>query len=213
MLFSIIAIHGMLYAQNMRIEAPPGYNIIYMENNLPKNIEGSPFLDDWQLSDILLKNGDVISGIMLRYNVLTDQMLFQSNNNAYVIGAPENILEIKLPNRIFAYKYFLKSRKIEKGFFEIILSGKVGLAIKYQSKVISSNYNVALGVGNKNDTLINQEKLYLDKEGQIIQLNKEKVLFEVLNDKYKEVSDFIEKENLSYKSKEDMIKLLTFYNQ
>lgn len=201
-----------LPAQNMRIEAPPGYNIIFDENNLPKNIEGSPYLDDWQLSDIILKNGEVISGIMVCYNVFANQMLFQSNNT-YILGVPDSISEIKLPNRIFVYKNYRKANKIEKGYFEILLSGKVGLLAKYETKIIPSNYNVALGVGNKNDRLVIKEQLYLQKEEQIILLNKESILYETLNEKYREVSDYMNKKRLSYKKKQDMIQLLSFYNQ
>lgn len=202
-----------LHAQNMRIEAPPGYNIIFDENNLPKNIEGSPYLDDWQLSDIILKNGEVISGIMVCYNVFANQMLFQSNNNTYILGVPDSISEIKLPNRIFVYKNYSKANKIEKGYFEIILRGNVGLLAKYETKIIPSNYNVALGVGNKNDRLVIKEQLYLQKEEQIILLNKESILFETLNNKYREVSEYMKKNRLSCKKKQDMIQLLTFYNQ
>jgi len=212
-IFLAVSIPMMLQGQNMRIEAPPGYNIIYLENNLPKGIEGSPYLDDWQSSDVFFKNGEVIQDLKIRYNVFTNQMLFQNNNNTYYIGVPDSISEIKMPNRIFIFNNYPKGKKIEKGFFEILLSGKVGLLVKYETRIVSSNYNVALGVGNKNDSLVIKEILYLQQGEKSILLNKKSILFKVLNDKYKQVSAYMDKEGLSYKKKQDMIKLLTFYNQ
>jgi hypothetical protein len=207
---SSIAIN--LQAQNIMLQAPPGYNYIYVDN-FPRNLEGSPYVNDWQLSDIFLKNGNTISNIKVKYNAFTSQMLYQYNNNIYVIGAPDSISKIKFPNNIFEYKQYTKGKQSEKGFFEVIIKGKLGLLNKYEYKILESNYNVALNVGNKNDRLVIKEQLCLELGEQIVILNKKSVLSELLKDKYKEVSDYMKKEGLSYKNKEDMIKVVTFYNQ
>ena len=209
--FSITVLSN-LQSQNIDIQAPPGHNYIYV-NDFPRNVEGSPYLNDWQLSDIFLENGETISDIMVRYNVFTDQMLYQDKNTAYVIGSPDSISEIKVSGKIFEYKQYTEGKKSEKGFFETIVKGKVGLLNKYEIKIIASNYNIALDVGNKNDRLVIKEQLYLQQGGQIVILNKKSVLSEVFKDKFKEVSDYMSNEELSYKKKQDMIKIVTFYNQ
>ncbi len=213
LIFFWLTLPAALHAQNMRIEAPPGYNIIYMENDLPGGVEGSPYMDDWQLSDVYLKNGDIISGIMMRYHVFMEQMLFKINDNTYVIGEPERIAEIIMPGKTFVYKYYLKGRNIQKGFFEVKVKGKIGLLVKYETGRIYANYNVVLGTGNKNDQLQIKTKLYLQNGEQMLRLDKKSQLLEAMSDQSKLVMDFMKKEGLSHKNKDDMIRLLNYYNQ
>jgi len=202
-----------LHAQEIRLHTPPGYNYLYTPDNIPKGSEGSPYLDDWKLADIKLKNHKTISGVMLRYSVYSDQMLYQENNVAYTIGAPDSISEILLSNKVFIYREYQKAKKTKKGFFELVLDGKVSLLNKYEIELIRANYNVALNSGNKNDRLILEQQLYLQLDNQIVPLDKKDVLFEILQDKNKAVKDYMNKEKLSIKKQQDVIKILTYYNQ
>jgi len=202
-----------LHAQEIRLHTPPGYNYLYTPDNIPKGSEGSPYLDDWKLADIQLKNHKTISGVMVRYNVHSDQMLYQENNVAYAIGAPDSISEILLSNKVFIYREYKKVKKTKKGFFELIFNGKVSLLNKYEIELIRANYNVALNSGNKNDRLILEQQLYLQQDKQIVPLDKKDVLFEILQDKNKAVNNYMNKEKLSIKKQQDVIKILTYYNQ
>jgi len=203
-----------LQAQNITVEAPPGYNFINNKESFPKGTtEGSPYLDDWQLSKIILNDGKIISGLMIRYNVYTNQMQYQDNNKTYIIGTPDSISEIKFPSHNFLYKEYTTNKKIDKSYFEIVVKGKVNLLNKYEIEVIPSKYYVAMDVGDKNDRLVLKQQLYLHQGEMIVILNKKKDLLKVLNDRSKEISSYIDKEGLSCKKKEDMSKVLTYYNQ
>ena len=99
-----------------------------------------------------------------------------------------------------------------QGFFELVVTGKVNLINKYKAKVIPSNYNVALDLGNKNDRLTLAEQFYLQQEDEIIAISKKKKLLEVFSDKKKEVADYIKEKKLSTKDRDDMIELVEYYN-
>ena len=212
-IFLYVTLFTHLQAQQIRLQTPPGYNYLYSSDNMPKGSEGSPYLDDWKSADIHLKNGKTIYGLMVRYNVFSEEMLYQQNNIAYAIGTPDSISDILLSGKVFIYKEYTKANKIRKGFFEVIFKGKVSLLNKYKIEFIHSNYNVALDIGNKNDRLELNQQLYLQQENQIIPLDKKNKLIEILNNKNKEISDYMNKEKLSGKKQQDVIKILTYYNQ
>lgn len=212
-LLGLVAVFNDIQAQEIRLHTPPGYNYLYTPDNIPKGSEGSPYLDDWKLADIHLRNDKTISGLMIRYNVYSDQMLYLENDVAYTIGAPDSISEILLSNKVFIYREYRKANKTKKGFFELIFKGKVSLLIKYEIEFIRANYNVALNSGNKNDRLILEQQFYLQQEKQIVPLDKRDRFFEVFQDKNKAVSDYMNKEKLSIKKQQDVIKILTYYNQ
>jgi hypothetical protein len=212
-LLYLILVAFNLGAQNLKIQAPPGYNYIYPENNTIKGTEGSPFLGDWQPADVYFTNGSIMKGLMVRYNVFTNQMLYQENEKTYLMGAPDSIQELKFPEKTFIYKEYTIDQKKQKSFFEVVQQGKVSLLTKYEIEVTPSNYNEALMSGNKNDVLNIIQKLYLQQGATIVPLTKKVILFDVLSDKKSEIVAFMAKEKLSFKKKKDMIVLLAYYNQ
>jgi hypothetical protein len=200
-------------AQNFRIQAPPGYNYIYSENNVVKGTEGSPFMGDWQKADVYFTNGTAIKDLEVRYNVFSNQILYKEKDKIYLIGAPDSILELKFPDKTMIYKEYTLQQKTLKSFFEVIQSGKATLLNKYEIEVTPANYNEALMSGNKNDVLNLVQKLYILKGNTIVPLKKKATILELLGDKKSEITSFMAKEKLSIKKKKDMATLLAFYNQ
>lgn len=197
-------------SQNFRVQAPPGYNYIYPENSYLKGTEGSPYLADWEHADIIFTSGGEIKDLLVRYNVLSNQLLYQENNKTYQMGAPDSISELKFPDKTFIYREYLPGKKT---FFEVLLKGEVTLLTKYEIEVTPANYNEALFSGNKNDVLFIKQKLYLQRGTSIVPINNKTMLLEVLNDKKVEVTNFMKKERLSFKKKQDMSILIAYYNQ
>ena len=203
-----------LEAQNIRLIAPAGYNIIYKEPNFAKGTEGTPYLNlDWEPADILLKNGKTIQDLMIRYNVLENKMLYQDKGKTYVVGTPDSIAEIKFLNKIFLYIPFEKNHTTENGFFEIVSKGKVNLLRKYEIEVLRANYSMQFDTGFKNDRLSLNQELYLQKDDHAAVANRKNKLLEILSDKKNEVTHFINQEKLSVKDQEDLFKILSYYNQ
>ncbi len=204
---------GKSIAQDFRIETPPGYNFIYNSNNLPKGIDGTPYLTDWQKAELQLIDGSVIYDLPMRYNVYTGQMIFKKNDEIYGIGAPDSISMIKFNGSIFKYKGFVINDVFERTYYEIVIDDKASLYKKYDMVITPSNYNEALDVGNKNDRFTLKETLYLQKGDKLVELDKKKKVMQFFSDKEKEISDYIKQEKLSYKDENDVIKLVEYYNQ
>lgn len=203
-----------LQAQNIRLIAPPGYNFIYNEQHFTKGTEGSPYLtEEWQTADILLKNGKTIPALPVRYNVNENKMVYQDKGKTYVVGTPDSISEIKFSDKIFIYRPYSKGKTTGKSFFEIVSRGKVSLLNRYEIELLHANYSMQFDTGYKNDRLSLNQQLYLQKGDQVAVPYKKSTLLEVLSDKNKEVTQFMKKEKLSLSDKEDLNKILAFYNQ
>jgi len=207
-LLSLIAVASS--AQNLQLQAPPGYNYIYPEGSTMKGTQGSPFLGDWEPADILFTNGGEIKGLMVRYNVLNNQLLYKQKDQIYLLVSPDSIAELNLPSRTFIYKEWAAGKK---SFFEVVQKGKVSLLAKYEIEISPANYNEALMSGNKNDVLNLKQKMYLQLGEKFVPITKKNVLIHALGDKKADVSTFFSKERLSIKKREDMIELINFYNQ
>jgi len=202
-----------LQAQNIRLYAKPGYNNVYRDSYFEKGIEGSPYMDDWQSADIFFKNGKSVSGLKFRYNVYSNQMLYQDNNQTYIIGTPDSISEVRFFNKTFMYKEYKKNDKTDKCLFEVLFNGKVSLLNKYDVELIPATYNVAFATGNKNDRFSIKKQLYFQKEKLIVPVGKKSKLIELLSDKKDEISDFINSKKLSVKNEKDLILILVYYDQ
>lgn len=202
-----------LLAQNIQLQAFPGYHYITTESGFVKGKEGSPYLGDWQEANVLFTNGNVMNNLLVRYNVYNNQMLYQEKDNTYVIGAPDSLIHIQFPDKTFIYKEYSSEGSAQKSFFEVAQTGKVSLLVKYEVEVIPANYNVALMSGNKNDVLSIVQKLYLQQGKTIVPITKKDRIFEVMSDKKSEVTTYMAKQRLSFKKKKDMMALINYYNQ
>lgn len=206
--FSLIV--GSIFAQSYVLQAPPGYHYFYPEGNVIKGTEGSPFLGEWEAADVYFTNGGVINGLMVRYNVLKEQLLYKDKGQVYLLVSVDSISELRFQDRVFMYKEWAEGKK---SFFEIVQKGKVSLLTKYEIEVSPANYNEALMAGNKNEVLTLKQKLYLQQGEKIVPISKKNILLEALDDRREDVSTFLSKERLSIKKKEDMKILIDYYNQ
>lgn len=178
-----------------------------------KGVEGSPYLGDWQAADVYFKNGSVMNGLMVRYNVLKNQMMYQEKLQTYVMSEPDKISYLKFPDKKMIYLEYVDEKGWEYGFFEVAQAGKVNLLVRYEIEVIPANYNVALMSGSKNDILSLGQKFYLQRGSDLVPITKKSSLFQVLADKRAEINNYMSKERLSFKKKNDLMQLLEYYEQ
>jgi hypothetical protein len=197
----------------MQVQAFPGNHYITNDDGFLKGVEGSPFLGDWQAADVYFKNGSVMNGLMVRYNVLKNQMMYQEKQQTYVMSEPDSLLYLQFPDMKMVYLSFQDEKGSQNCFFEVAQAGKVNLLVRYAIDVIPANYNVALMSGNKNDVLSLVQKFYLQRGNEIAPINKKSRLIELLADKKSEISSFISKERLSFKKKKDLMQVLEYYEK
>ena len=99
------------------------------------------------------------------------------------------------------------------GLIEPLVTGKVSLYNKPDLEFYRANYNAAMDVGNRNDRYVVKEQLYLFREGKIIDVSKAgKKIMDSFQDHADEVKAYAKSNQLSFKKKEDLTKIVAFYN-
>ena len=229
--FAILSLIFMLthFPSNAQYQAKPTSNfgvtsdrsLLFPRNDgtspgeIAAGLEGSPYLSEkWTTSRITMNNGSIIDSIDLRLNVYKNEMHYRDKEIEYTIGAPKNIKEIALGNRKFIY-YPLKSRDvISYNYFEVLAEGNTGFLVLYFIKVIEPTYNNPLDYGVKKGQLKLCERYFIKNGDSIIEIDKKgKSIFDDLGDKSDLLKKRIKEEDLSFKKKEDLIKIVSYMNE
>ena len=200
-------------AQNIKIKFPPGYNVVVQGERIP-GVTGSQYLsEEWTKGRIILNNGNSIDSIDLRLNAYKNEMHYLDKGVEYLIGTPQNIKEITIDNRKFVYYPYVDGSTIQHGYFEVLVEGKTELLVLHYIIKKPSNYNQALDYGEKNDRLILSEKYFIKKGNTVIEHDKKgKNLTALAGDKGDQIKSKIKEDNLSLKTKEDLIKIVKYAN-
>jgi len=200
-------------AQKFRVTMPPGYNTIVQGEELP-GVEGSQYLSkDWVLGTINLDDSSTIDPIKLRLNAFKGEMHYQYQNMEYIIGAPDKIRQIIMGTRKFIYGAYLNDGTVSRNYFEVLVEGKTELLVLYYITRKPATYNKAMDTGEKNDQLILSERFYIRNETNIIELDKKGTeLTKLMGSKSEQIKKQIDDENLSFKKKEDLIKIVSYMN-
>ena len=209
----VIIISNCSFAQEPLEILPPGYTKVISPAKL-KGVDGSPFLsEDWKPGVVNLINGNSIKGLTYRYNVYRNEMSFLYQEKEYAIGAPDSIKEMNLSGQRFIFGQVMQNNIIERSFFEVATEGKATLLVKYYIEVIPANFNVALNSGNPNDQIVVKERYCLKLGGNIVPIDKKgKLILTALSDKKTELAEFIDKEDISLKRRDGLLKVISYYN-
>ena len=98
-----------------------------------------------------------------------------------------------------------------QGFCQILSDGKMTLVVNHYIEVLKASYNVALDVGNSNNTLLKKERLYLVIDEKLIEADKGSLISHMA-DKEDKVKAYTKKKRLKLKRKDDIRELVDYYN-
>lgn len=180
-----------------------------------KDIQGSPYLnDEFEKGTVITTQGEKYVDIPLRYDQYQDEMEFEKEGKAMAFSPKSVVKRAEFGNRIFTYTtYQFTDNKTKQGYFEILADGNVRLLSQHTIKFFDKE----------------KEKPYVDPkparfdwplEVFYIQIgafpaqhiSKKKNLLEAFPKHQKEVADYYKANKLSSKSKDDLIKLVNYYN-
>lgn len=195
------------------MDLPPGYNKVVSAEQ-EKGLDGSPWLtESWDPGTIVLTSGKSIEGLKYRYNVYRNLLYFQYLDSEYVVGSHDSIDYLKLDGKRFVYDWADPAKKDRMRLVELAVDGKAKLYINYYPLIVPANYNIALGSGNKNETVAVKES-YLIKAGSVLTPvdKKGKHIPVAPADKKQEISEYMKKEKISARNRNDIEKLVRYYN-
>ena len=178
-----------------------------------KNVTGSFYLNqEWTETDVyLVMDSMVLKGIQTR------------------IDLRNNLLEVKLKEEIkvlpsFRIKSFFypKSKTVfltknalkveQNGFYKVIVDGDKSLFCRYDTKILRSNYNVQMAVGDKEDKIIKDKIYFLFSNNNLIKLNKTRRKLEKQFKSKPVAQDYINTHKTNPKDEYSLIQFVDYLN-
>jgi len=175
-----------------------------------KDIAGTPFFDkQFQKSYILKTNGVEIKDIFLRYNLYNNNMEFKKDGKILSIAFPSEIQRINMGGKIFIHARYLKPKKVDYGFFQVLYEGDYQLLKKDQVVLKSPSDKT-----NQNDSLrfekLPPEFYLLYGNGMAHLVYSQKTLIKVLQPIPQNVIDYIKSNKINTKDENQLIDLMKY---
>ncbi|RYE27278.1 MAG: hypothetical protein EOP45_01785 [Sphingobacteriaceae bacterium] len=184
------------------------------------DIQGSPYLNDnWSKGIVKLNNGETYKdNLYLKYNLLNDELYFKGKNDetlAFVNGVKEFTINTNDKDGTLQETHYKNGFKNIPGYtdntnFEVLAEGTVTL-IKKVSVFISETKEFNSAVTNKKFEQNSKYFILIGTTGKQIKNDKNSVL-KILPDKQSEVESYIKKNNLKFKTDEDLSQTVKYYN-
>jgi hypothetical protein len=183
----------------------------------PEATPESIYLDDaWTKGSVSLRSGQEIADLSIRYDLKNNLLEIQTPTGIKVVGLMKvRRFELAFASgaKMFTNAGELKAKDVT-GIVEVLTNGKARLLSKPYIEVIPSNYNPALNVGSQKDQFVKKESLIIVVGDEPTQLPKSsKKLLKMFGAQEEKVSAYVKENDLSIKRKEDVIKIVAYYNQ
>jgi hypothetical protein len=178
-----------------------------------EGVEGSLYVgEDWPEGILTLKGGKTIENYRFRYDVYSDQMQFIAGNDTLAFASPGELHSIVFKGMTFVYEPYECSDILMKGYFQLITPGKKQLLLK-RSVAYHLNENENTPIESKESYLITE--CYFLKTGNQpahkVMCNRKSAIL-ALNDKRKELEEYLKITGNKVKTLEDLKKMVEYYN-
>lgn len=180
------------------------------------HLRGSPFLfDDWIDGDVVLTNGDVLTGIPLKYDAYRDELL--TYNKVYFTVLKIEKATVKSFHFVnmgqdwyFEQRYFDGLLKGDR-FFRVLYDGDVDLLQLFKTeKVNTSVYKDESGV-SKNEEFVPVQRyfMYSEKAGfSPVSLRKKSLMRRIGKDDLKLARQLVRQNNIAFGSAAEFVRAL-----
>lgn len=176
-------------------------------SSINKNIKGSNYLfEKWEnFANIYSDNGNVFRITNLNYNIKSKKLEAKISNDSVFQFNTEGISKVRIMNSTF--------KLIDSEFMKELMTGKVGLYIKYSLKTKDAVFNPLTHDELTPEEIIKVEHYVIRLNDKIFDIKlKKNDIINHMNDKEKEVKDFAKRNKLSFSNERDVVKIITYYN-
>jgi len=191
-----------------------GLEINYrMYEKKANSILGTTYLyDDWKVGDIELKNGEIIKGYPLRYDLKEHVIdLRLKDRDVIKVIKGEDLVKFQWTNELGLTEYFIacntfKNLEEEKGFFELIGGDEeITILLKNRVEFVKSNYNEVLLSGVKEDKFSKKVDFFILKNDKLTPIKtKKKDIMKLAGMHSPDIKEYVFKNDLKYNKTEDL---------
>jgi len=182
----------------------------------PTTVESLYLTDEWVMGIVVLKPD---------YKLENAQMKYDIKNNALELYTQSGI-KLAPAAKLQSFSYFYKTDKHLyldadalkinglTGLVDEVVKGNASLYSKPYLRKIPSNYNAALNVGDPSDKFQLEEALFLVMNQKAYDITKTgKKMLNYFGDKSATIESYVKQNRLSYKEKNDIIKIVEEFNR
>jgi hypothetical protein len=204
---------------NAQFKVSQDINGIPIGTKLASDVTGSVYLyDNFTRGHVLQEDNVYYNDMELRYDLLTDRVTFK-NPTGVELAFKNPVKEFKiikpktLPVRFLTFKNGFPSigEFTAKSYYMVLNdTGKVVVLKKIKKVVIEST---PYGAAKSQKSLVEREYFFLFHDGKMTKITRDKnSLMNALEDHKEQISKFITEEKLRFKSDEDVVAVINYYN-
>lgn len=181
-------------------------------------VKGSPYLTEtWVKGDVAMKDGTVYKNVLLMYDQIADQLLFEGDNgDSLTFVKPVHEFNLPIINKGTTTGYNYRNgfpaigSNTTNSFYEVINDDKVKILKRTKKTILShKDYSSANQVSEVNSNT----SYYILKNNTMSQIKpNSKTILEALSDKSAAVEKYIKENNLDVKRDTDLGKVFEYYN-
>jgi len=173
---------------------------------------------DWLAGSLQLTNNEYIENVPIKLNLLDKTIEIETETEIKVVQL-YRVKNFTLTNGTTSQyfenstNYLTTTNSDITGVFEILVNGDTKLFLNPKVVLLPANYNEAVNAGTNNDKYTRSDKFYIYKNNELKNIyNSKSSVLKNLNDKAEELKIYSKENNLKFKEKEDLIKILEYYN-
>jgi hypothetical protein len=179
------------------------------------DIQGSPFANTkWSNGVIITEKGISYDNLLFKYDAYLHELVFQINDSTYRFTEPVKEFMIhKIDGKTASISRFVKSSSIHNllpGLYvQQLVNDKVSF-YKHYKKIITETTNYGAAAGKQFEDKISYY-IIVNNQLRLVVLSK-KSLKDLLDDKWAEIDQYMEKNKLSPKSESAWAMVIEYYN-
>jgi len=177
------------------------------------SIEGTPYLsENFKPGEVYTKDR-ILYKDSLRYNIYADEIEFKVDDIIHWIAEPQNIVHVKIEKSSFIFIHNGEKKNKKGSYYELLVGGKCQLLLKRNIAFLEAEDAKPYIEAKSAQFRKMNDKYFLQIDNGIPQLiTNMKSVKNTLSEKGSDISKYIKKEKISTKEKDDLIKLVKYYN-
>lgn len=168
------------------------------------DVNGDPYLfEDWESSNIVLYNGQILKDVKTNFNLVTGQLLYLDEKGATMVASPVVIKMVETGLRKFV------TTPAKNAYGEILSTeGKATLLRTYKKVIMETK---AFNSATVQKNFVSNESHVLLTNGNVTEVKSAGDIYDALAPA-DDLKDFAKKEKLRQKSVSSWVKIVDYYN-
>lgn len=172
--------------------------------------------DKWLNGVVVLTPSNEVKDIPIKYDVKNNLLEIHTKDGIKV--ANERQVKAFSTKDVLEEHHYVNTDALKikglTGIAEVLVLGKMPLYGGIHLRKIPANYNPAMDVGSKVDTFVIDENLFIIKDNEAFDITKaSKKILKYFGDKSPAIELYVKQNKLSYKEKNDIIKIVEEFNR